>query len=81
MQHSAGVVDANVQAALAQATTVMQAFAEQQAKDATALSDLTTKFNKLQTDFTETVKKLNNTPSGASRPEALGGAGSVLADC
>lgn len=81
VQHSAGVVDANVQAALTQATTVMQAFAEQQAKDATALSDLTAKFNKLQEDFTETVKKLNNTPGGASRPEATGGSGAVMADC
>ena len=80
-QHSAGVVDANVQAALTQATTVMKAFAEQQAKDATALSDLTAKFNKLQEDFTETVKKLNNTPGGASRPEATGGSGAVMADC
>ena len=58
-----------------------QAFAEQQAKDATALSDLTAKFNKLQEDFTETVKKLNNTPGGASRPEATGGSGAVMADC
>ena len=81
VQHSAGVVDANVQAALTQATTVMKAFAEQQAKDATALSDLTAKFNKLQEDFTETVKKLNNTPGGASRPEATGGSGAVMADC
>ena len=80
-QHSASTVDANVQAALAQATTVMKAFAEQQAKDATALSDLTAKFNKLQEDFTETVKKLNNTPGGASRPEATGGSGAVMADC
>ena len=81
VQHSAGVVDANVQAALTQATTVMKAFAEQQAKDATALSDLTAKFNKLQEDFTETVKKLNYTPGGASRPEATGGSGAVMADC
>ncbi len=81
VQHSAGVVDANVQAALAQANTVMKAFAEQQAKDATALSDLAAKFNKLQEDFTETVKKLNNTPGGASRPEATGGSGAVMADC
>ena len=33
------------------------------------------------TDFTETVKKLNNTPGGASRPEATGGSGAVMADC
>ena len=39
------------------------------------------KFNKLQEDFTETVKKLNNTPGGASRPEATGGSGAVMADC
>ena len=80
-QHSASTVDANVQAALAQATTVMQAFATQQAKDATALSDLTVKFNTLQGAHDELVKKLSNSPGGDTRPAATGGEGKVLADC
>ena len=80
-QHSASTVDANVQAALAQATTVMQAFATQQAKDATALSELTAKFNTLQGAHDELVKKLSGTPGGNGRPAATGGDGKVLADC
>ena len=81
VQHSAGVVDANVQAALTQATTVMKAFAEQQAKDSTALGELDAKFNKLQGSYDELVLKLSNTPGGDTRPPATGGTGSVLADC
>ena len=78
-QHNAGAGD--VQAALAQATTVMQAFATQQAKDATALSDLAAKFNTLQGAHDALVKKLSNTPDGDTRPAATGGDGKVLADC
>lgn len=78
-QHNAGAGD--VQAALTQATTVMQAFVAQQAKDATALSDLTAKFNTLQGAHDELVKKLSNSPGGDTRPAATGGEGKVLADC
>lgn len=81
VQHSTSGVDANVQAALAQATTVMQAFAAQQGKDATALGELTAKFNKLQGSYDELVQKLSNIPGGDTRPPATGGTGSVLADC
>ena len=80
-QHSASTVDANVQAALAQATTVMQAFATQQAKDSTALAELNGKFNTLQGAHDELVKKLSATPGGNGRPAATGGDGKVLADC
>ena len=81
VQHSAGGVDANLLAALAQATTVMQAFATQQAKDSTALTELNGKFNTLQGAHDELVKKLSGTPGGNGRPAATGGDGKVLADC
>ena len=81
-QHSNGSgAHADVQAALMQATGVMQAFAAQQAKDSTALGELDAKFNKLQGSYDELVLKLSKTPGGDTRPPATGGTGSVLADC
>ena len=77
----AAIVGLSPVAALAQATTVMQAFAAQQGKDSTALGELDAKFNKLQGSYDELVLKLSKTPGGDTRPPATGGTGSVLADC
>ena len=81
-QHSNGSgAHADVQAALMQATGVMQAFAAQQAKDSAAVAEVLTKFNSLSAKHDELVTKLSATPGGNGRPAATGGDGKVLADC
>ena len=81
-QHSNGSgAHADVQAALMQATGVMQAFAAQQAKDSAAVAEVLTKFNSLSAKHDELVTKLSGTPGGNGRPAATGGDGKVLADC
>lgn len=81
-QHSNGSgAHADVQAALMQATGVMQAFAAQQAKDSAAVAEVLTKFNSLSAKHDELVTKLSATPGGNVRPAATGGDGKVLADC
>ena len=81
-QHSNGSgAHADVQAALMQATGVMQAFAAQQAKDSAAVAEVLTKFNSLSAKHDELVTKLSATPGGNGRHAATGGDGKVLADC
>lgn len=76
--HSTGNNSA-VLAALSEASTTMQAFTTQQAKDAQAIADLNRQYSSLKKDHDELVKKLSTEPEGTQRPSATGGDGREMA--
>lgn len=77
-QHSTQVPD--VAAALTAMQDMAQAFSAQQAKDAAALTELQTKFTKLEAEHKDLVTKLSTQEQGTPRPTASGGDGYVQAD-
>ncbi len=72
-KHSTQAPD--VAAALTAMQDMAQAFSAQQAKDAAALAELHTKFNKLEAEHKDLVTKLSQQPQDPQRPAATGGNG------